>query len=222
MTLPGAQPLPFTPPQDRMLTLWDDRRGDRRWPARADFEVDDFQATIGRVLLLDVEWPEDAGRVYRYRLFGTWVVEEIGQDLTGLTTGALTFDWQRGFAHRIYDRVCETGGPVACIRWQIGAQFLAGHVLLALPLGGDRVDMILTLYGPIPASRHGRRRTLETFPIDLLQLVYDVDRDASGRAAGIPRHRDQVHISDAPPETEASSFDTGAVPICHVPVTRDR
>lgn len=60
--------------------LWDDRRGGRRMPARADFPVEDLLPWLGYVSLVDVVVEP---RRFRWRLIGSGIAERMGRDVTG-------------------------------------------------------------------------------------------------------------------------------------------
>jgi hypothetical protein len=68
-----------------LFGYWEDKRGDRPMPRRADIDPLDFPTHLSGLLLVDVEG-EDAGGVgiYRYRVVGTAEVELRGRDPTGL------------------------------------------------------------------------------------------------------------------------------------------
>lgn len=59
---------------------WDGKRGDRAMPARADIEPGDIKHLLPNLLIVDLE--AEPFRV-RYRLLGTKVVAESGNDFTG-------------------------------------------------------------------------------------------------------------------------------------------
>ena len=206
-----------------LVGLWQQRRGNRRWPARADFDIADFRDVIGRVALVDVDQSGAGGEsVLRYRLFGTWLVHEIGQDLTGLTVDALERDWQRAMVRRIYGRVLDAGRPVAAIRRQVGAERSMGHALVALPLGADRIDMILAVYGLIPSTPAGWRGPWQaTDSYELHQWVFDLDDD--GTPAGVPFAHDGVALlADDVPRRSSPVPGASGLPACRVTVRDSR
>lgn len=206
--------------QAALVLLWHRRRGTRRWPARAEFDVDDFREVIGRIALIDVghAMPPEL----RYRLFGTWLVHEIGQDLTGLTVDALALDWQRDMVRRIYGRLLETGRPVAALRRQVGAERSMGHGLVALPLGAGRIEMILTAYAALPATPPDWRGPWQAGErYELHQWAFDVDDDGALAAAPFAHDGVVLGAEDVPKQSSPIPGAAG-VPACRVRVRPSR
>ena len=67
-----------------LFHYWDERRGERLMPRRADISPEDFSAHLPGILLVDVEGTDsnDIG-IYRYRVVGTGEVTLRGHDPTG-------------------------------------------------------------------------------------------------------------------------------------------
>lgn len=209
--------------QSALVQLWHRRRGARRWPARTEFDPTDFRDVIGRVALIDVDHaPQGAPPVLRYRLFGTWLVHEIGQDLTGQTVDALELDWQRDMVHRIYGRLLAGGEPVAALRRQVGTARTMGHVLVALPLGGERIDMILTAYAPLPSTPPDWRGPWQAGErYELHQWVFEVADDGALAAAPFAHDGVVLGAADEPKRGSPVPGATG-VPVCRVRVRPSR
>ena len=206
--------------QQRIAELWQARRAGRRWPSRGQFDLPDFEGAVGRVALLDVvrDGPGAEATTLRYRLWGTWITHEIGQDLTGLTIDALAHDWQRGMVRRIYDRVVGRGQPVAATRMQVGQTRSMGHCLISLPLGAQRVDMVLTVYGLLPSRPPGWRgpwAMVDSYALH--QAAYDLRED--GTLPDEPYARDAAFLEaqDVPPAASPVPGLSGS-PRCNVPV----
>jgi len=64
----------------RLFRLWQSKRRGRRLPARGDLRPEELKPWFGNLIVLDVI---DAGRDFRYRLFGTNIVRQAGFDMTG-------------------------------------------------------------------------------------------------------------------------------------------
>jgi len=65
---------------ESFVELWNTKRGNRRVPRWSDYDWDDLFPWWGSLVVSDVFWePYD----YRYRLYGTNVVNKIGIDVTG-------------------------------------------------------------------------------------------------------------------------------------------
>lgn len=69
------QPLLF-----ELLTLWNERRGARRFPSKADLPFELLRPWLGRLVFME---PVEQGQDMRVRLCGTIVADELGVDLTG-------------------------------------------------------------------------------------------------------------------------------------------
>lgn len=220
---PRAEDARLDDGQSALVRLWHRRRGGQRWPARAEFEIDDLRAVIGRVALIDVDHAAPpALPVLRYRLFGTWLVHEIGQDLTGLTVDALELDWQRDMVRRVYGRLLESGRPVAALRRQIGTERSMGHGLVALPLGTDRIDMILTAYAALPSTPTDWRGPWQAGErYELHQWVFEVGDDGALAAAAFAHDGVVLGAEDVPKRSSPVPGATG-VPACRVRVRKSR
>lgn len=71
---------PSAPELVRLHAYWNDRRGARFAPARADIDPADLAPLLPDLMLMDVV---DGGRDFRFRLIGTRIVEGLGRDSTG-------------------------------------------------------------------------------------------------------------------------------------------
>lgn len=72
-------------PELRQLhSVWERIRGDRRMPARRDFEPLDVPKLLPRIYLVDVFADHPIEQRYRVRLQGTEEVRNVGADWTGL------------------------------------------------------------------------------------------------------------------------------------------
>ncbi|MBO6562919.1 MAG: PAS domain-containing protein [Nisaea sp.] len=68
--------------------LWDDKRGARPMPARADFDPVEMPRLLASMILVDVEQPETRLKV---RLAGTKIVDMFGSDYTGMYMDEIDF-----------------------------------------------------------------------------------------------------------------------------------
>ena len=67
-----------------IFRYWDERRGGKAMPARADIDPVDLRLHLSDILLVDVEGLDAAGQgVFRYRVVGTREVALRGHDPTG-------------------------------------------------------------------------------------------------------------------------------------------
>jgi hypothetical protein len=137
---PSSEDLP-TKDLRWLLAFWNELRGTRELPARADFTPADLVPYLPMLLLSDVE--EDPQR-FRMRLMGTGIVAATGVDLTG----------------RYYDEVPGTEEAIRRHEWIVenrkpyfaydlpltwASRDFSSYMGLAMPLSvdGSRVDMIL-------------------------------------------------------------------------------
>ena len=96
------------PPEiDALYRYWDEKRGLRRMPRRADLDPADLKVYLPSILLVDVV-PDD--RLYVYRLVGTREVKMRGNDPTGKPVMDNTF-LDRAQALRNYDHVVLSRAP---------------------------------------------------------------------------------------------------------------
>ena len=65
----------------RLYEYWSGKRGDRRFPSRADIDPVDMVFALGNVILAEV-LPETPPR-FRIRLHGSALAQFVGYDLTG-------------------------------------------------------------------------------------------------------------------------------------------
>lgn len=85
-----------------LCRLWEAKRGNRLAPSRSDFTVTELRPWIGHLMVIDVL---GAGQDFRYRLYGTDLVDIFGFDLTGRLVSEV--------ADRIGDRPLEEYRDVA-------------------------------------------------------------------------------------------------------------
>ena len=126
-----------------LLALWNEKRGERKMPARGDFEPRDMRAYLRRIHLYDVL---DAGRNFRIRVLGTSLTMGLGSD----PTGKLISEHPDPVAgHRfmlILQHVVSVGRPVRVMADHLIPERLATMQTEALwlPLGsGNTVEQVL-------------------------------------------------------------------------------
>ncbi len=122
---------------------WDDKRGSRAMPARADLDPVDIPEILPYIMLVDTaETLED----FRYRLVGTEACRGFDRDRTGARFADLprieSFDevfdgYWRSFQERTPQYY---HGPLA-LTGEDGIEF--SRLTLPLSLDGNHVDMIL-------------------------------------------------------------------------------
>lgn len=125
---------------------WNEKRGTRFAPARADIDPLELRGHLGNLFLVDVLVVPDE---FRYRLIGTNIAHAIGRDSTGKTVHEALGPGHPEAAREIcgvYARVATEKQPVyARGRLSWACQGPLGYEALHLPLSqdGQTVNMIL-------------------------------------------------------------------------------
>ncbi len=103
-------PIPESIPADLqpLYRYWDNKRGSRRMPRRADIDPVEMVAFLSALMIVDVVADE---RRYVYRLVGTREVDARGRDPTGRPVGEAFLGSSRERVLANYDRVQLTGRP---------------------------------------------------------------------------------------------------------------
>lgn len=123
--------------------LWQQKRGARRLPARADFDPLELKPALTRIMLIEVSRdPPD----FRYRLAGTLSREVTGMELTGRSVLQMKPAKQ---GRLLWNDLCEivTTREPQLARLDVQSQFgtKLSYTVLRLPLAtdGENVDMVL-------------------------------------------------------------------------------
>lgn len=128
-------PCPEDGRLQRLLAYWNERRGARAMPARAQIDPVDFPYILGNIVLFGVE--REPLR-FRVRLQGSVFVQRLGFDLTGRLlddmTGMPSF---RDLIAAAARGVVESGRPIHRRRNMIMDDRLLRYEALLLPLGGE-------------------------------------------------------------------------------------
>ncbi|HEX7005586.1 MAG TPA: PAS domain-containing protein [Alphaproteobacteria bacterium] len=138
-------PEQLTPRHDvlkALLDYWLEKKGDRRAPSRSDIDPLEIAPLLPFVMLIGVE---RTPLRFHYRLVGTEIVRNIGDDLTGHYLDEYVRLGRDAPMVRDYARVAAWGPPV-CAVWEYTRDD-GRHVRyerLALPLSrdGKTVDML--------------------------------------------------------------------------------
>jgi hypothetical protein len=139
----GSPTFDVSHPELRALfTLWNDLRADRALPDRKDFDPFVLKRWLGHVMLVEVT---DGGADFRYRLYGSELVEIFGFDLTGRLVGACR-DLIGDKPHDEYKWSHEHARPLGISRSSPSNEKLVEMDKIVLPLsnGGTEVGMILS------------------------------------------------------------------------------
>ena len=127
----------------RLYEYWCDRRGDRRFPARADIDPLDLAFILGNLILIDVVEGDPPG--FFIRLHGTNLAQRAGYELTGRMLNELPISEFRQLAMETFAYVAQNGEPFRGSRDRILGEQPRQYETLILPLSndGERVNMLL-------------------------------------------------------------------------------
>jgi hypothetical protein len=131
----------------RMVVFWDQKRGVRDWPLRADFDPLDFWFAVGYVSLIDVRPSETGRRRYFFRLDGTRQVDLFGVDFTGKYLDQVYAREELPLAEQSYGVTVEQGEPQYYVRQVEFHERPIQYEIVILPLSrtGAAVDMLMTV-----------------------------------------------------------------------------
>ena len=136
------------------LAYWQDRRGGRRMPSRADLDPAHFPALLPHVLLIDVQAnPLD----FRYRLVGTGIVDRAGADHTGIRLANLAYQGPQSALWRLFSHTARAAKP-ACAEVDslTSLRMPRSAEILAMPLSPDgaAINMLFCVVEFPAAPRH--------------------------------------------------------------------
>jgi hypothetical protein len=139
----GSDSEPTDPLLRQLLDYWTKKKGERIAPSRVDVDPGQIRALLPNVFL--VERLGDPPR-YRYRLVGTTIVKDFGEEITGRYLDEVDFDFVTSRVVSEYDRAAKEHQPIAS-KWsytkQSGRQMTYERLILPLSSDGRTVDMFL-------------------------------------------------------------------------------
>ncbi len=140
-----------------LYQYWDDKRGSRAMPSRADLDPIDIPSLLPYIILIDVE---QEPRRYRIRLYGTHVVERFGKDLTGQYLDEADLGTLRDKVLTSCDEVVDNGEPNVARRMGTladGRDIKVERLILPLSNDGRTVSMIFggIVFEPLPKQETG-------------------------------------------------------------------
>jgi hypothetical protein len=147
----GREGQPKSADLRRLLAYWQERRGAREFPRRADVDPLDFRFMLDRIALTEVHESVDPGPIrYRLRLVGSFWYRLIGSELTGTWTDEMAHPNQRKITEDFYAALLEGRRPRFVQRDVIVDDQLLHYEIMLLPLSedGSRISMIMTGIGP--------------------------------------------------------------------------
>ncbi len=138
----------------RLLDYWQEKRGEREMPARADIDPSDIPDLLPNIYLIDVSYDPN---VFSFRLAGTEIVRLFCEEVSGKTIDQLEAVALRSLLRSLYEEVIEARAPVADDDAFVDRRKSYAYDWLLLPLssGGRVVDMLLGCC--VARSSRGRR-----------------------------------------------------------------
>lgn len=135
---------PIKHPKLRQLyEYWNDKRGARAMPARADLDPLDMTFVMGNIVLVDVI--EGEAPRFRIRLYGTNLTEQARIEMTGKMLDELPLSGFRNLTQQSLMQVVRTKQLFHAQRDQVldGRRRVYEAIILPLSGDGDRIDRIL-------------------------------------------------------------------------------
>ena len=130
----------------RLYEYWDEKRGDRRAPARADINPAEIADLLGYVDIFEVQ---DTPRDFKVRLNGSEVTRMLGQEITGKWCSEVISGEDAERCKRAFN-ICVDEWTPAIVETTLAfcGKPHAAQTFVALPLSadGDRVDTIITAH----------------------------------------------------------------------------
>ena len=130
----------------RVYDYWQDKRGARAMPARADVDPGELRSVLPYLMLTDVL---DDGCRFRYRLFGTAVAEAFGLDPTGRFVDEVMSDPKyRAFIVGLYRDIVAMKRPIYSTTRYGGhrdVEMWTQRLMMPLSSDGEAVDMVLSI-----------------------------------------------------------------------------
>lgn len=137
--------IPFKDADPRLhevFNYWHAKRGARPMPARRDIDPLELRGVLPHLMLTDIE----PGPRFRYRLFGTAVVEAFGLDATGRYVDEVMLGRYKDFLIGLYRDIMAMKKPVystSIYGTKRNAQMWTQRLMLPLSGDGENVDMVL-------------------------------------------------------------------------------
>ena len=132
----------------RLYQYWNQKRGDRRFPARRDIDPLDFAYVLGWVTLVDVTYNPVR---FRFRLYGSELSHRIGLDLTGTYADQHPNREFGAMLQRSWQEVVDRAEPI-CVRYErVVENRKRPWEALRMPMSADgaTIDMLLAASRPI-------------------------------------------------------------------------
>jgi len=142
-----GESTPFQDADPRLRQVydyWQQKRGTRAMPARRDIEPMELKAVLPQLILVDVE----EGPRFRYRLFGTAVVEAFGSDPTGKYIDEVMVGAYKAFLLGLYNDMLASKKPIystSIYGTKRDTKLWTQRLMLPLSSDGQAVDKVLAV-----------------------------------------------------------------------------
>lgn len=134
---------PNDPDIARLYQYWNEKRGARPLPSRADIDPADILAILPHIFLVEAVPPPDC---YRYRIHGTALADFHGRDFTGLTIRETIAPEDAEQTIRVFNDLAASRKPLCAtgpVFWCQSQEFKCFESCnLPLSADGDTVNMI--------------------------------------------------------------------------------
>ena len=132
----------------RLYQYWNEKRGNRRFPARRDIDPLDFAYILGWVTLVDVTYNPTR---FRFRLYGSELAHRIGVDLTGTYADQHPNREFGAMLQRSWQEVVDRGEPICAHYERELDNRRRKWEVLRMPMSSDgtTIDMLLAATRPI-------------------------------------------------------------------------
>ena len=146
---PQQDDLPHAPLKF-LLAYWTEKRGNAEMPLAGAIDPIEMKPALGFIMLLDVI---DGGADFRYRVYGTAIVERTGMDWTGKSVSDLAARYYTGlFYAAVYRAALRRREPVATVSSSPRHVAATEGSRLVLPLRDSSGAIIRFLVGNVPGS----------------------------------------------------------------------
>ena len=123
----------------RLYEYWDEKRGNRRAPSRADINPTEIPELLGYVNIFEVQ---DEPRDFKVRLNGSEVTRMLGQEITGKWCSEVLTGEDAERCNRAFD-ICVDEWTPAIVETSLAfcGKPHTAQIFVALPLSSDGQDV---------------------------------------------------------------------------------
>jgi len=126
----------------RLYQYWDEKRGEKLFPARTDLDLLEFTYALSWVSLVDVE---QSPLRFHYRLVSTTLTDRLGYEMTHRYTDDIPEEDTRRYVQKLYARCVDQRMPIYEKSTRAFAAKIWEHEALVLPLSSNQeaIDMLM-------------------------------------------------------------------------------